>query len=401
MPFILDSHMLFLFSVPQMPADLACKHRASIDTVQVLLEAYPLGASTRDEHGRLPIHIVCISGTTLPILEVLLRASPGTAEMTDGKGLTPLQYAEESFHKNKVELIDVLQRQRDKSMTRGTHTTRLYDLVAARRWVNVVSRAREAPSEASAWSIDGTNSGGASGRLPVHLACSLNPPRRAVASLVNAYVGGVRVAGRDGATCLHAACAGGASVDVVQLLINVYPEAISTRDQAGLLPIHAACSNGASIEVIKLLLRASPESVSVRDGRGWTAMEYAERSHPDHESILAGLTPAPVQNDLREGPIPMRSVPARLGIVNEKKQFSGPSDSMTHSLTSGEVEGLAAVASERAITDVSIEHVGRNDTFAVQMSQANRTQSARSLDDEDDGQRPNVSAMVQIPVISV
>lgn len=387
-----------------LPLHLACKQRASLDVVQALMEAYPLGASTRDGQGRLPVHLVCISGTTLPILEALLRASPGTAEMTDGTGRTPLRYAEESFHKNKVELIDALQMQRDQSTLGGAgaaHATELYDLVSARRWAEVVARAREAPSEASVWSIDGGGGGGAgaSGRLPLHLACSLNPPRRAVAALVNAYVEGVRIAGRDGSTCLHAACAGGATVDVVQLLINAHPDAVSMRDQAGLLPIHIACSKSSSVEVIKLLIRASPEPVSAEDER---SIAEASSLHPDRESILAELPPAPVQSDLRGRPVPMRSVPARLGVEDVKKHAGGsPSPVRGKALNEASLEGTNTVQI-RTDTEAQDGPDDRRRTYVQMLSPARQDQSTKSLGGNDDEDESNLGkSMVQIPVISV
>lgn len=390
-----------------LPLHIACKQRASLDVVQVLMEAYPLGASTRDDRGRLPVHLACISGTTISILEALLRASPGTSEMTDGAGRTPLMYAEESFHRNKVELIDALQREKDQSAAGeagGARTTRLYDLVAARRWVEVVARAREAPSEAFSWSIDGTAN---AGRLPIHLACSLDPPRRAVASLINAHVDGVRaVSGSDDTTCLHAACASGATVDVIQLLINAHPDAVATRDRTGLLPIHAACSASATIDVIKLLLRASPEPVSEEDEASIAA---ASERHPDRESILAELPPAPpvLRNDLRGRLVPMRSVPARLGSDEEKKKRGakgGGSPSPRRGKTLEEAVPQVMHTVQFQTTGVEVHHgLDQRGTSVMMLTPADQNQSTRSLGRKDDEDESNAakSTMVQIPVISV
>ena len=267
---------------------------------EALLEAYPLGASTRNAEGRLPLHVMCISGASLPAVEMILMASPGSREMTDGRKYTPLQYAEESFHRNNAEIVDFLRHKIGVSHVQGTETV-LYNLISEQRWNEVVAQARKVPGEASVWNIDGSYG---TERLPIHLACTLSPPRRAIASLINVYAEGVRTPEKDGRTCLHAACHYGADIDVICLLINAHPDALLTSDVQGLLPVHIAISEGrVGMDVIKLLLRTSPEvsTLELEKGMGgghdWssvTALEYGRHvHHPNHDTVETILTEAP------------------------------------------------------------------------------------------------------------
>eukprot|EP00568_Trieres_chinensis_P000175 CAMPEP_0183305550 /NCGR_PEP_ID=MMETSP0160_2-20130417/10252_1 /TAXON_ID=2839 ORGANISM="Odontella Sinensis, Strain Grunow 1884" /NCGR_SAMPLE_ID=MMETSP0160_2 /ASSEMBLY_ACC=CAM_ASM_000250 /LENGTH=362 /DNA_ID=CAMNT_0025468761 /DNA_START=44 /DNA_END=1132 /DNA_ORIENTATION=+ len=274
----------------ELPLHLACEGGAQLKVIEAMIKAHPSGVSTRDLRGRLPIHAACISGTTVPVLEELLRILPESAEMRDSGGRTPLQHAEQSFHKNRDDLVEALS---GGSSALETGCTTLFELVSGRMWDEVVARAKEAPEEASTWSYDSRHG---LRRLPIHLACSLQPPRRVIASLINAHPDGVTTLERDGRTCLHTACQNGACIDMVRLLVNSNPEAVSTRDYCGLLPIQLACSHGAGLRVVKLLLWASPQAVAADEECGgglFTALEYSQKKCSSMyeliESVLAEM----------------------------------------------------------------------------------------------------------------
>jgi len=159
------------------------------------------------------------------------------------------------------------------------------------------------PNEAKVWVFD---KGYGSGRLALHLACSLNPPRGVIAILHNMNPKAVSTMEKDGRYALHVACQHNASVEVVQLLINTYPDALTTKEKFGFLPIHFACSDGASMEVIKLLLRSAPKSIFQKDTRGWTALDYSELTRSDHQHILSAVSPQSLPQKMRSNSMPPR-----------------------------------------------------------------------------------------------
>lgn len=72
----------------------ACRYRAPVGLVQVLLEAYPVAATSPDPHnGSLPIHLACHHKASYRVLKLLLTHSPGTSKAVDCRGRLPLHHA--------------------------------------------------------------------------------------------------------------------------------------------------------------------------------------------------------------------------------------------------------------------------------------------------------------------
>lgn len=77
-----------------LPLHYACAFGASVDVIEVLIEAYPDSLITPDDHDNmLPLHFACRQGATIEVLEVLLEAHPEATFAEDNHGLTPMDCA--------------------------------------------------------------------------------------------------------------------------------------------------------------------------------------------------------------------------------------------------------------------------------------------------------------------
>ena len=72
----------------------ACRYRAPVGLVQVLLKAHPVAVTSPDPHcGSLPIHLACRYKASYRVLKLLLTHAPGTSKAVDGRGRLPLHHA--------------------------------------------------------------------------------------------------------------------------------------------------------------------------------------------------------------------------------------------------------------------------------------------------------------------
>lgn len=64
-----------------------------LDTIQLLLNAYPLAATHQDINGSIPLHIALEYSKPIDVIESLVESCPSTLHMVDAKGRTPLHVA--------------------------------------------------------------------------------------------------------------------------------------------------------------------------------------------------------------------------------------------------------------------------------------------------------------------
>jgi len=87
-----------------LPLHFACAFGASMDVVEILIEAFPESLATPDSNDKmLPLHVACRDGTSTEVLDLLMVAYPEATLVQDKHGMTPLDYA--------VNLKDPLPRQ--------------------------------------------------------------------------------------------------------------------------------------------------------------------------------------------------------------------------------------------------------------------------------------------------
>lgn len=97
-------------AIGRFPVQVACTWGLSPDTIQFLIESYPLAASIQDLSGKCPIHHLCISfmkhyidtpcqlvnASMMAIVEILNEAAPKSFNLEDNDGMNCLELAIES-----------------------------------------------------------------------------------------------------------------------------------------------------------------------------------------------------------------------------------------------------------------------------------------------------------------
>jgi Ankyrin repeats (3 copies) len=77
--------------------------------VQALMDAYPEALVLRGGlFQSTPLAVACERGVSNSVISLLVQANPETLAMTDGRGLTPVQIAEQHGHGRIVELLQQL-----------------------------------------------------------------------------------------------------------------------------------------------------------------------------------------------------------------------------------------------------------------------------------------------------
>ena len=76
-----------------LPLHTALTYRATVETVQMLLDYYPEATSCRNRRGRLPIHSALKYRALNVVVNILLERDPETIRIPDNSGMLPLQCA--------------------------------------------------------------------------------------------------------------------------------------------------------------------------------------------------------------------------------------------------------------------------------------------------------------------
>jgi ankyrin repeat protein len=80
------------------------------NVVQALIEAYPEALVLRGGlFQSTPLAVACERGVSNSVITLLVQANPDTLTMTDGRGLTPLQIAEQHGHGRIVDILNLQQ----------------------------------------------------------------------------------------------------------------------------------------------------------------------------------------------------------------------------------------------------------------------------------------------------
>lgn len=99
-----------------LPLHFACGYEASVDVVQLLLEAYPKATEVQDNDGDLPLHIACYNGLSTNIVRMLLETYPKATEISNNKGYLPLHCA--CKYESSLETVKVIYETFPEAITR-------------------------------------------------------------------------------------------------------------------------------------------------------------------------------------------------------------------------------------------------------------------------------------------
>jgi len=246
---------------------LSRQENIDIDTVKMLVEAYPQALSSADDNWKCyPIH-TAVSNPNIDnkksLLEYLIQVEPSSLQFVDGWNRAPLQVAclNKSMDSNTVKYIlsswSAGLYQRDISGELPIHALCTNDELDEQEWFDIFHVLfNEDPTILRERSRD-------DGDLPIHKAArSLSTA--ICKTLIGLYPESVRelADGPDGTSKLpiHEACTHG-KVDTADYLLGIYPESICVEDAYGHTPIH--CINRTwGTELIEVLLKHDPTAAS-------------------------------------------------------------------------------------------------------------------------------------------
>lgn len=209
----------------------ACKHRAPLEIVQMLLDKDPDKRTIleKDDSGRLPIHWACYTKASVAMVRLLLESETDQTKINTQKQGKPFgQLPIDGFPpsgSSKAELA-IFQLLHDRNTEKKSILTK------------------------DCW-----------GRLPIHYACSEDLPVEALKLLLDRDFDKNSIIEKDCYGCLpiHTACKRNPSVNVIRLLLDydTTKRTVFKKADGAFLPIHFACCCNAAVEVIQLLLRST------------------------------------------------------------------------------------------------------------------------------------------------
>jgi len=244
----------------KLPLHVAC-HGGSLDLIRVLMNANPGSIQARDRIGDLPLHFSCHSGASLEVLNLLIEAYPESIHEKNTYMHKPSQILNRWAHRTGGNL----------------HMSFLHDAVIRDFSVHLIQLLLEAFPESGM--VQDEN-----GMTPLHHACT-NNSMDVVIALLNANPESSTVTDSHGRTpsqllkdaflttrdesgrhILHhqAARCGGLAATSLTFWLDVYSEGIEITDIYGMLPFHYACLNeDSSLEVLMMFVQFNPESIAL------------------------------------------------------------------------------------------------------------------------------------------
>ena len=240
---------------------IAIESENSVDTIELILDAYPEGISKKGGYGLLPFHSACncseseSESDSIQILELLLSRYPSAASISPEKwrgsrrGSFPLHRCFQLFNANLSDefIMSLIEAYPDAASikTRDNETALHFacwggfPLAIIQRLYGLYPEAVTVQANYSA--------------LPFHRAC-LSASMEVITFLLEKYPASIQSKDRVGQLPLHIAIRRQAPLEVIQILIEPYPNAVNIADNDGELPLHVACRHDASLEVIQLLI---------------------------------------------------------------------------------------------------------------------------------------------------
>ena len=226
---------------------VARETNVDIDTIKMLIEAYPQAMVGDDEMYFTPLHAIVSStkediNNLLHIIKYLIEVEPSCVRTVDEFERTPLLLA-----------------------SCNTNIT----LDAVQLLYNAWPESIRIPSESI-------------GYLPLHYLCQ-NIKLGEAASIdilrfmLDADPGLVREMGDDELLPIHHAIYG-KSASFCQVLIDAYPESLRVGTRSGMLPIHIACSENDradAVDTIQHILELYPETINAICGQGLAPIHLA------------------------------------------------------------------------------------------------------------------------------
>jgi len=300
---------------------LARNKNVDIDTVKLLVEAYPQSLMITDEGDEdeevpcYPIHALLSNKKTNNIHEILsymLELEPSSISLLDGSGRAPLHLACRNGNMTLEVVQFIFNKWPEAIRTRDRYDGWLpvHELCINQKLDGIV--ALEILQFMLGIDPALVRERNDLGYLPIHLA----PGEMSIAFckvLIDTYPESVRI-DIDGSLPIHEACRYDTrydTIELIQYLLEIYPESINARDLKGRLSIHYAAMNGRT-GMIELLLKHDPDAASRKTGDEkqslplHMACQYCKR--PEPIKVLYDAFPEATLVFDADGKIPMQLI---------------------------------------------------------------------------------------------
>lgn len=259
----------------------------AMDSIKIVIKAFPAGAWTTDRTGALPLHWITHNpACTQEMINFLINANPKGPWVADMDGYLPLFWA-------------------------VNHDEPNIDVVAALINANASACAKCCLK----------------GSLPLHWCLNRNNPSMAVLkALLQVHSDAVRTFDKTGWLPIHQ-CVNRSdiSLDALKLLIELYPQGLQCPNVNGQLAIHRALDqNQPHAEAIMMMLEGFPGGAKVADDEGYLPIHLAldcARPNPTIAKMLIDYYPESAFHKSKDGLLPIHCIISSMAPVVEIIQY--------------------------------------------------------------------------------
>jgi len=309
----------------ELPIHVACAEGATVDTIKVLLEAYPESIRLRDHAHNLPLHRALAHHGRLSIetRDLLLNAYPDAVTQTNQHGQLPIhlacgEHGDVNTIQTLLEMHPNAATQKDKhgNLPIHVHLAIKYHSPESQTLVPILQSLLQAyPDSAKAFD--------AHQNLPIHILAFRGYATQPELDLLLQYYPESTTI-KDGKQPqnlpLHLALKKAFTHDAIQSLLNHYPKAVQLQDDYGNLPLNIALMFGIPHNTILYILHQYPNAAMSVDNNGSYPIHRASRLHsPELMHALLDAYPDGVKQMDRVGRLPIHIVcevgPPSIGVL--------------------------------------------------------------------------------------
>eukprot|EP01034_Spumella_vulgaris_P030122 gene30122-37285_t len=259
----------------------------AMESIKMVIKAFPAGAWTTDRTGALPLHWITHNQyCNSEMINYLINANPKGPWVADCDGYLPLHWAVNQDTPN-------------------------IDVVAALIAANASASAKACMK----------------GSLPLHWCVNRDAPNMQVMrALLQVHADGVRTFDKTGWLPLHQ-CVNRSdiSIDALSLLIELYPQGLQCPNVNGQLPIHRSLDQlNPSIDGLHTMLEAFPGGSKVADDEGYLPIHLAldcARPNPVIAKMLLEHYPEAAFHKSKDGLLPIHCIISSMNPVVEIIQY--------------------------------------------------------------------------------
>lgn len=247
----------------RLPLHFACWKRANVEVVSALLVGHKESSQARDVHGRLALHVACEFGASVDVVKLLVRSFPASIYVADLFQRTPLKITNSTKYAHKEQIMNILQGRRT-SLFANIETSPFLASGSASVTNTPECSMDEGDSRSRERSTSscGTNSNGSSStgrkqqsRLRSRSRDSLTQTRSVSFAPMHTLYNLIAQKNWEDATI----CAFRDPSEAAQYF---------TENHLNLLPIHKACELQPTKGIVRVLIEAYTDGLNQRDQEG-------------------------------------------------------------------------------------------------------------------------------------